>query len=154
MHLTDEELHILKSVYEMLNSHGFPQKWWDDSKCREECKSNSFKGGIFDPLSGNLWAAKLVAGIVDEAAKLGAYFFTHTQVHSVTHQEDGSTLVQTNRGDIRTDGCIVYAVNAWTRGLLPEFDKLIVPVRNQVRLVCLSCPILIGTSTINCSIAS
>lgn len=52
----------------------------------------------------------------------------NTPVTSVTSSSDSSHLVNTPRGSIRTSK-VIYATNAYTSGLLPEYSANIIPCR-------------------------
>jgi glycine/D-amino acid oxidase-like deaminating enzyme len=111
-------------------SHALPFEWWDAATCAERTHSASFKAGLFNPNAGQLWPAKLVFGVAEQALRCGADIYTNTSVLAV--ERDGSQLiVKTDRGLIRADS-VVYATNAWTHHLIPELENVIVPVRGQV----------------------
>ena len=135
---SEEELAELKVSYEQLSSYGVEVHWWDAATCKERTNSCSFLGGMFKPMAGQLWAAKLVYSIAEQAQRLGVKVCTHTAVLGVenscsTGGEETSRVitVRTNRGTVRTRN-VVYCTNAWTRDLLPELNDIIIPVRNQV----------------------
>lgn len=52
----------------------------------------------------------------------------NTPVTSVTSRSDSSHLVNTPRGYIQTSN-VIYATNAYTSGLLPEYSANIIPCR-------------------------
>lgn len=53
---------------------------------------------------------------------------THTPVHSVQPGEAGGYLVSTPRGQISTQK-VIYANNAYVSGILPEYEKNIIPCK-------------------------
>ena len=144
---TDDELTELKESYVFLRASGVEVEWWDKDTCVQKTKSNSFQGGIFKPMAGNLWAAKVVYGIVEEALKLGVNIQTNTEVLAVENNNIAKTnddrscdtapaisdviTIRTSKGVLRARN-VVYCANAWSRELLPCLENIIIPVRNQV----------------------
>ncbi|KAF2493076.1 FAD dependent oxidoreductase [Lophium mytilinum] len=57
-------------------------------------------------------------------------FQTTTPATSVTSSEDGSSLIHTSRGTIKAQK-VVFATNAYTAGLIPQFHDIITPVRGM-----------------------
>jgi hypothetical protein len=53
---------------------------------------------------------------------------THTPVTSIITSNDGTSIVHTPRGTIRAQK-IVFATNGYTTGIVPEFEKKIVPIK-------------------------
>ncbi|KAK1980883.1 FAD dependent oxidoreductase [Colletotrichum cereale] len=80
--------------------------------------------------AGHLWPYKLIIHLLSKAIDAGVNLQTHTPVNAVTEtpDADGHLTLSTPRGKIRA-GKIVYATNAYTSSLLPEFVDKIVPVR-------------------------
>ncbi|ESK88477.1 fad dependent oxidoreductase [Moniliophthora roreri MCA 2997] len=80
--------------------------------------------------AGSLWPYKFVAHLLNICIKdYGLNLQTNTTVRSVIQDSERWTL-KTDRGDIHADK-VVYATNAWTATLLPEFLGGIVPNRGQ-----------------------
>ena len=131
--MTQDEATSLESTYSALvDTCGADVEWWDKETCRERTKSNSYWGGIFKKHCGNLWPAKLVVAIVQQALVRGANMQSHTSVLSVRRNEsDDKCIVETDRGDIVCDH-VVHATNAWASELIPGLEGVITPVRNQV----------------------
>jgi gamma-glutamylputrescine oxidase len=130
--LTAEEKSALEQTARHLESHALPFAWWDAADCAARTHSPSFQGGLFNPQGGQLWPAKLVFGIAEQALKLGANIYTQTQALSVKRDSNGLS-VETSRGTLQAES-VIYATNAWTRKLLPELDSILTPVRGQVIL--------------------
>lgn len=82
--------------------------------------------------AGHLWPYKLVTALLQRAVDAGVNLQTHTPVAGVSEGEaDGEgyyTLTTAERGTVRARK-IVYATNAYTSSILPEFEDKIVPVR-------------------------
>ncbi|PYH41995.1 NAD(P)/FAD-dependent oxidoreductase [Aspergillus saccharolyticus JOP 1030-1] len=79
--------------------------------------------------SGTLWPYKLILGLLHRIAGSPALNVqAQTPVTAVTPSGEGGHLIHTPRGVLRA-GRVVYATNAYTAGLLPEYAKNIVPCR-------------------------
>lgn len=83
----------------------------------------------------SLWPYKFVMGLLERTmAKKGPggrrviNLQTETPVTSVEELEDGSTLVHTPRGSVRAKK-VVFATNAYTGALLPEYRGTIRPYK-------------------------
>lgn len=86
--------------------------------------------GCFSYDAGRLWPYKLIMHLLKRAIASGANLQTYTPVLQVsdTPDKDGRWAVTTNRGSIRAKN-VVYACNAYTSALAPEFQNHIIPVR-------------------------
>ncbi|PWY70267.1 FAD dependent oxidoreductase [Aspergillus heteromorphus CBS 117.55] len=81
--------------------------------------------------SGTLWPYKFILGLLSKIADSPALNVqTQTPVTSVTTAEETTEThtIHTPRGTIRA-GKVIYATNAYTAGLLPEYSANIVPCR-------------------------
>ncbi len=78
--------------------------------------------------AGHLWPYKMVKGFLEFCISNGMNVQTYTTVLSVDEQESGYYMVRTNRGSIKCKK-VVYATNAYTAALCPEFEDKIVPVK-------------------------
>lgn len=100
---------------------------------REDVKritgSDAFYGGLQIKTTAVLWAAKFVFSLA-RAVQDWCRICTFCPAQSVTKIGD-QLCVKTSRGQIKAKK-VVYATNAWTRTVLPEFNGRVVPVRNQV----------------------
>lgn len=128
--LTEEEEHLLEESARLLAEYNLPQAWWSATECQTRTGSTSFKAGLFNPRGGQLWPARLVFGLAEQAQKQWARIYTQTQVQSVRREAD-RLFVECAEGTIETKH-VVYATNAWTRKLIPELNRTITPVRGQV----------------------
>ncbi|KAG2188672.1 hypothetical protein INT44_003811 [Umbelopsis vinacea] len=91
--------------------------------------SDAFYGGLQVKTAAVLWAAKFVfclARSVQDWCKL----FTFCPAEEVTKTGDLFT-VHTKLGKIKAKK-VVYATNAWTKTILPQFSGRVTAVRNQV----------------------
>lgn len=79
--------------------------------------------------SGSMWSSKFILGLLSKIVdSKDLNVQANTPVTSVTSDPDSSHLVNTHRGSIRTPK-VIYATNAYTPGLLPEYSANIVPCR-------------------------
>lgn len=86
--------------------------------------------GCFSYTAGHVWPYKLVLHLLGLAISQGVNLQTHTPVEQVSATPDsrGYWTVTTPRGNILTK-VIVYASNAYTSSILPEYKNAIIPVR-------------------------
>ncbi len=128
--LHPDELKPVQESVEELTKIGAPVEYWDAAKCAEKTRSEDFLGGVYRKTAGQLWPARLVFAVAEQAIQLGANMQTQTEVRAVEN-ESGQLTVKTDRGDIETQH-VVHAINGWARHLLPFLEGTIVPVRGQV----------------------
>ena len=63
------------------------------------------------------------------------HLHANTPVMSVSERDsDGWITVNTNRGVVRTRA-VIHTTNRWASHLLPEFEKLILPVKGTVAAI-------------------
>ncbi|KAL4805161.1 FAD dependent oxidoreductase [Aspergillus unguis] len=86
--------------------------------------------GCFSYKAGRLWPYKLIVGLLKKCIAKGANLQTHTPVSSVSEapNADGLWEVHTERGTIQTKQ-VVFASNAYTSAIAPQYKDRIVPVR-------------------------
>lgn len=78
--------------------------------------------------SGTLWPYKFILGLLSKIIKSPQLNVqTYTPVTSIT-SEDNINIISTPRGSLRARK-IVYATNAYTAGLLPEYSANIIPCK-------------------------
>ncbi|MBI1800309.1 MAG: FAD-binding oxidoreductase [Chloroflexi bacterium] len=128
--LHPEELPLVQESAEEMAKYNLGGEYWDAATCAERTRSEDFLGGIYRPTAGQLWPAKLVFAVAEQAIRLGANVQTQTAVQAV-ERTDGGLTVKTDRGEIQAQQ-VVHATNAWTRHLLPFLEGKITPVRGQV----------------------
>lgn len=81
--------------------------------------------------AGHVWPYKLILALLQKAVDAGVNLQTRTPVVGVSGEVDAEgfyTLTTKERGEVRSRK-IVYATNAYTSSILPEFEDKIVPVR-------------------------
>ena len=86
--------------------------------------------GCFSYPAASLWPYKLVIALLQRALNGGVNLQTHTPVDSISEKPDktGCWLVNTPRGVVRARK-IIFATNAYTAALAPQYKNKIVPVR-------------------------
>jgi gamma-glutamylputrescine oxidase len=128
--LSKEEVGPVQESYAEMQKYGIRSEYWDAATCATRTRSEDFYGGVFRPTAGQLWPARLVFAVAEQAIALGANVQTRTEVMAIEN-DNGTLSVKTERGDIRAQH-VVHATNAWARQLVPSLEGIIVPVRNQV----------------------
>lgn len=95
-------------------------------------KHSGIKGakGCFTHTAGHLFPYKLILHLLGKAVAEGVNLQTHTPVNSVSEERnaEGRWTVTTPRGQVKAK-VVIFATNAYTSALLPEFKDKIVPVR-------------------------
>jgi len=91
--------------------------------------SDTFYGGLQMKTAAVLWAAKFVFSLA-RSVQDWCKIFTFCPAEEVTKTGDMFTI-QTKLGKITAKN-VVYATNAWTKSILPQFAGRVTPVRNQV----------------------
>ena len=85
--------------------------------------------------TGSFWPYKFVTSLLRLCInEFSLNLQTNTLVSSVSPSGDGGWIVETGRGSVKA-GKVVFATNAYTPILLPEFTGRIVPVRGQCSVV-------------------
>ncbi|KAK4505526.1 hypothetical protein PRZ48_003489 [Zasmidium cellare] len=102
--------------------------FYSDSRTAEGVSGVKGAKGCFSYPAGHVWPYKLVLHLLSKAVSAGVNLQTNTPVTSVTPVGNGKWNVNTDRGSIKAS-TVIYASNAYTSSLLPEFKKAIVPVR-------------------------
>ncbi|KAF5533883.1 FAD dependent oxidoreductase [Fusarium phyllophilum] len=95
--------------------------------------------------AAHLWPSKLVHELLNKVIKGNLNIQAHTPVVSVTPCKDvehGAWAVSTPRGSVQTSK-VIYATNAYTSQILPEYARAITPVRG----VCSHIKSVKGTAT-------
>lgn len=85
--------------------------------------------------AGSIWPYKFVSSLLRLCIdKFSLNLQTNTPVLSVSPTGDGNWMVETERGSVKA-AKVVFATNAYTSTLLPEFTNKIVPTRGQCSAV-------------------
>lgn len=132
MGLHEASMAATRRSTELLREDGFAVELLDRDAVRGMVRTPigpEIAGGRFDPDGGLLHSGKYLAGLAAAAKRHGARFCRA----GVTSLEpvDGGVDVLTDAGTVRA-GRVVVAVNAWSGGLVPGLEGVIVPVRGQI----------------------
>ncbi|KAJ7062699.1 FAD dependent oxidoreductase [Mycena amicta] len=137
---TPAEAALLADVYDTFVADGGPvdgivERFPTPESAAAETGCPSATAAYKFPAS-TLWPYKLVAHLVKVCLEKGMNLQTWTPVRSTTATETGvdGWEVHTDRGVVRTKK-VVYATNAYTGTLLPEFAGPIYPFKGQVSAV-------------------
>ncbi|CAG7946144.1 unnamed protein product [Penicillium olsonii] len=133
MYLDEDQLNKAKTFYDFLVNEGFDSMgnvtYMTQSDTQKEAHVRDAKGGFSFP-TAHLWPYKLVTQLVRIAISHGLNLQTHTLVSEVaeTPTADGLWPVTTDRGVIHARK-IIFATNAYTSALAPQYAKAIVPCK-------------------------
>jgi glycine/D-amino acid oxidase-like deaminating enzyme len=131
--------HLLAAAYRLFVADGgrvdgIIERILDPEEARRVTRCPTAVAAYKSP-AGSLWPHKLVAHLLMLCIeKHGLNLQTHTPVRAVASRTAGGWSVQTDRGEVTT-GKVVYATNAFTATLLPEFNERIWPFRGQCSVV-------------------
>jgi hypothetical protein len=78
----------------------------------------------------SLWPYKFVTALLERVVELGASLYTETPVEAVASSDDGAVTLKTARGTTKAKK-VIYATNAYTSAVLPQYAGIIVPYRGQ-----------------------
>jgi glycine/D-amino acid oxidase-like deaminating enzyme len=78
--------------------------------------------------AGTIFPYKFIMALCEKLRDRGVNIQTYTPVTSISATSDGKWTVSTSRGDIETP-TVIHATNAYTKALLPEYEKNIVPCK-------------------------
>ncbi len=95
-----------------------------------EIGTDRYHGGVVDPASAGLHPAKYVIGLAVAAARAGAVLVAETEVRRIARTSSGYQ-VSTTHGPIRATN-LVIATNGYTGALVPEIQRLVVPVGSYI----------------------
>jgi gamma-glutamylputrescine oxidase len=110
----DEELEAIRAEYRALREDGLDAEWIDEL---EPPLDRIFRGAVRHPRDGSLQPARWVRRLATRAVEAGAEIVEESRIESLD-------AVEADHVVIATDG--------YTKGLLPELERAIRPVRGQV----------------------
>lgn len=86
--------------------------------------------GCFSYTAGHLWPYKLIVALLTRILARGANLQTHTPVSHISEERDefGRWTIATPRGLVKAK-TIVFATNAYTAALAPQYKDKIIPIR-------------------------
>lgn len=102
---------------------------WDRERLRQDCASERYLGGLFDPRSGHLHPLNYSLGLADAAERLGASLHEHSRVLRIEHGP--RKRVHTAQGVVDCE-FLVLGANAFVGALAPTLDARIMPVGTYV----------------------
>jgi glycine/D-amino acid oxidase-like deaminating enzyme len=97
---------------------------------RAEVGSDFYAGGVMIGRAGHLHPAQLYGGLLAAARKAGAKAHGGTRVDSIA-RVPGGWQVKTSRGALRA-GTVVIATNGYTRKLVGDLHRQVVPVTTHM----------------------
>jgi glycine/D-amino acid oxidase-like deaminating enzyme len=97
---------------------------------REEIGTDCYHGGVVEPESAGLHPAKYVLGLARAAASAGAVLVADALVQRVSRTSGGYELA-TTRGSVRAAN-LVIATNGYSGPLVPDIQRLVVPVGSYI----------------------
>ncbi|KAF7197943.1 Gamma-glutamylputrescine oxidoreductase [Pseudocercospora fuligena] len=123
----------LKSGLEALtaaNISSAAEVHYSDGRTAEGISGVKGAKGCFTYTAGHVWPYKLILSLLSKVVSRGVNLQTHTPVKSVksTKNQRHPWSIETDRGSVKASK-VIYATNAYTSTLLPEFKKKIIPVR-------------------------
>jgi len=86
--------------------------------------------GAANVQAASLWPYKFVTSLLAVVLDMGGLLYTETAVQSVKQDTSGGNVVATSRGVLRAEK-IVFATNAYTSALLPQYKDVITPRKGQ-----------------------
>ena len=95
--------------------------------------SNKFAGGLYIPTEATINPFKVISGMLNTIeGGNGQRVFTGCLVESVERNADGSFSVFIRHKGVIKAKKIVYSMNAYTPGLVPELSPFMTPFRGQM----------------------
>ncbi|KAI1858905.1 uncharacterized protein JN550_012364 [Neoarthrinium moseri] len=78
----------------------------------------------------SFWPYKFVTSLLARVLHMGAILYTETPVEAVQGNDNGTVTLVTPRGTTRAQK-VIYATNAYSSAVLPQYQGVIVPYRGQ-----------------------
>lgn len=126
---TESDVADCKDYVDKARKSGIPVEFWAQDQTAAAVGTNLYKGGFYDPHSGQLHPMKLVHAFKSLAESGGAQIFETTVV---THVAEGPThVISTLGGHTVRAKSLVLATNAYT-SRLGYFRSSVVPIHNYV----------------------
>ncbi|GAB7348190.1 hypothetical protein MBLNU459_g6194t1 [Dothideomycetes sp. NU459] len=119
------------AVYEQMVAHGL--KYMEDVDFTMGPAAEGVSGvknakACATYTAGTIWPYKFILHLVGLLHKRGVNIQTYTPVESVESDPQGGHILRTPRGTTHASK-VVHATNAYTKALLPEYAKNIVPCK-------------------------
>lgn len=124
--INDAEAKVLEEACEEMLKDGFEVSLVNQSFIEEKIQTRRFQIGKWDSADASVNPAELTRLIAAEARAKGAAILEGVKVERI----DQNQLVH-SQGKTSFEICIL-ATNAYTPQILPDFEKLIFPIRGQI----------------------
>eukprot|EP01113_Clastostelium_recurvatum_P043181 TRINITY_DN7098_c0_g1_i2.p1 TRINITY_DN7098_c0_g1~~TRINITY_DN7098_c0_g1_i2.p1 ORF type:complete len:421 (+),score=101.30 TRINITY_DN7098_c0_g1_i2:80-1342(+) len=105
---------------------------WSRERCEQEMHSQGFVGGLCYDDVWQVWPARLVQCLMQDAQRMGATIITRCPVERVERLAPQIFQVHGVSGARVRCGHVVHATNAFASRLLPSLRSKIVPVRGHM----------------------
>ncbi|KAJ5716661.1 hypothetical protein N7493_008572, partial [Penicillium malachiteum] len=132
IYFDEAHAHVMKEFVLTHKAEGAPwaehMRWIDAPESDQISGVKNTKGAISVP-AVSLWPYKLVTALLARVIELGGKLYTQTCVEKVEESADYTTL-KTSRGELKASKTI-FATNAYTAALLPQFEGVITPFKGQ-----------------------
>jgi len=133
---TPEELELLRResafINDLAKETGVKCIDLTEAEVRSLLPSKGFLGGIYLPCEATVNPYKIVNGTRDLLETSGARVLTNSCVESVDRNDDGSLSVSIRHKGVINAKKVVYCMNAYSSGLLPELKDKFTPCRGQM----------------------
>ncbi|KAJ6104495.1 hypothetical protein N7523_010815 [Penicillium sp. IBT 18751x] len=104
-------------------------QWIDKEESDKMTGVKNTKGALKVP-AASLWPYKLVTALLSKVLDLGGQLYTETCVTAVKEEDNGENILTTSRG-LLTANKTIFATNAYTAALLPQYESIITPFKGQ-----------------------
>jgi glycine/D-amino acid oxidase-like deaminating enzyme len=124
-------LHDLEESHRSLADAGVESWIVPAVDVHREIGSDAYFGGLVAPAAGLLHPGKWFAGLVASAERAGADLQEKARARHLRRDRDGTLIVETERGSIRTTEVFV-ATNGYTDGFVPSLRRRIMPIGSYI----------------------
>jgi glycine/D-amino acid oxidase-like deaminating enzyme len=124
-------LRELEDAHRSLAAVGVDASIVAGSQLHTEIGSDAYYGGLLATSAGLLHPGKWFAGLAASAQRAGADLHEHAAARQLRKDRDGTLIVETRRGSIRTREVFV-ATNGYTNGFIPSLRRRILPIGSYI----------------------
>ncbi|CAM2010276.1 NAD(P)/FAD-dependent oxidoreductase [Acanthopleuribacter pedis] len=122
----EAEAALIETASAAMIKDGFDMTLLDRDQIEAKIHTRRFAMGKYDPYDASVNPAEMTHAIAAQARRGGAAVFENCRVTGVA-----SGRVDYEGGSVDCE-VVILATNAYTAGLLPEFESLVFPIRGQV----------------------
>lgn len=123
----DAEAKLIETASAAMIKDGFENmELLDCDQIEAKIHTRRFTVGKYDPYDASVNPAEMTRAIAAQARRQGAAIYENTPV---TQVESGRVAYDGGSVDCEV---VILATNAYTAGLMPEFEPLVFPIRGQV----------------------